>query len=70
MCSSNSLSEADRQPLDLCPHCLAKLCYATGARPARRFEQLIGFYKASHLKAEREFCEKSLAAWNSASKPE
>jgi archaemetzincin len=68
MCGSNSLPEADRQPLEMCPHCLAKLCYATGARPAKRFEQLIEFYKANHLKAEREFCEKSLAAWNSAGK--
>ena len=62
MCGSNHLPEADRHPLELCPHCLAKLCYATGADPAKRFQQLIEFYKAHGLKAEQEFCEKSLAA--------
>jgi hypothetical protein len=55
------MGEADRQPLEVCPHCLAKLCYATGADPAKRFEKLIQFYQAHGLKAEQEFCEKSLA---------
>ena len=62
MCGSNHLPEADRHPLELCPHCLAKLCYATGAKPAKRFQELIEFYKAHGLKAEQEFCEKSLDA--------
>jgi archaemetzincin len=61
MCGSNHLGETDRHPVELCPHCLAKLCYATGADPAKRFEKLIEFYKAHGLKAEQEFCEKSLA---------
>jgi archaemetzincin len=62
MCGSNHLPEADRRPLEVCPHCLAKLCYATGANPVKRFERLIAFYRAQNLKAEQEFCEKSLAA--------
>ncbi len=62
MCGSNHLAEADRRPLALCPSCLAKLCYATGADPAKRFQALIAFYKTHGLKAEQEFCEKSLAA--------
>ena len=62
MCGSNHLPEADRRPLELCPHCLAKLCYATGADPLKRFQGLIAFFKAHGLKAEQEFCEKSLAA--------
>lgn len=61
MCGSNHLEETDSRPLELCPHCLAKLCYATGAEPARRFEKLIQFYKARGMKSEQEFCEKSLA---------
>jgi predicted MPP superfamily phosphohydrolase/predicted Zn-dependent protease len=60
MCGSNHLPEADRQPLEVCPHCLAKLCYATQSDPVRRFEQLIEFYKENGLKAEQAFCEKSL----------
>lgn len=62
MCGSNHLAEADRHPLELCPHCLAKLCYATGANPAKRFKELIQFYEEHGLTAEQEFCEKSLAA--------
>ena len=50
--------ESDRHPLALCPHCLAKLCYATGADPQERFAKLIAFCKTNHLKAEREFYEK------------
>jgi archaemetzincin len=62
MCGSNHRAESDRRPLALCPHCLAKLCYATGAEPEKRFEKLIAFCKAHGLKPEQEFYEKSLAA--------
>ena len=62
MCGSNSLPEADRSPLEVCPSCLAKLCYATGADPEKRFRGLVAFYKVHGLKAEQEFCEKSLDA--------
>jgi archaemetzincin len=62
LCGSNHLEEADRRPLEVCPNCLAKLCYATGADPQKRFETLIRFYKDRKLTVEQEFCEKSLAA--------
>jgi archaemetzincin len=62
LCGSNHLAEGDRHPLNLCPVCLAKLCHATGADPAKRFGALIEFHKAHGLKAEQDFCEKSLAA--------
>ena len=62
MCGCNHRAESDRRPLALCPNCLAKLCYATGADPEKRFEQLIAFCKATGLRAEQEFYEKSLAA--------
>jgi archaemetzincin len=62
LCGSNNLPEADRRPLEPCPVCLAKLCYATGADPAKRFQKLIEFHEAHGLKAEQEFCEQSLAA--------
>lgn len=61
MCGSNHLEEADRRPLEVCPHCLAKLCYATDADPTERFEKLLEFYKTHGLAAEQAFCEKSLA---------
>jgi archaemetzincin len=61
MCGSNNREEADRHPLWLCPHCLAKLCHATGADPAQRFKDLAAFSKREGLKPEQEFYEKSLA---------
>ena len=61
MCGCNHLGESDRRPLALCPHCLAKLCYATGANPTKRFEQLIQFYRVHGLAAEQQISEKSLA---------
>ncbi len=62
MCGSNNLAEADRLPLSLCPVCLAKLCYATGADPVKRFRELAAFAKTHGLKEEQAFYEKSLAA--------
>jgi archaemetzincin len=61
MCGSNHREEADRRPLWLCPHCLAKLCHATGADPIRRFRDLAAFSQREGLDAERAFYEKSLA---------
>ena len=68
MCGSNHLPETDSHPVELCPICLAKLCHATGADPARRFERLATFYRAHGFKAEQEFCEKSHAVILSAAK--
>jgi archaemetzincin len=62
MCGSNSLEESDRYPLWLCPQCLAKLCYATGAEPEKRFQELIVFAKANGLKEAADFWQKSLSA--------
>ncbi|MGQ9575593.1 MAG: archaemetzincin [Thermoguttaceae bacterium] len=61
MAGSNHLAEMDRRPAWLCPECLAKLCFATGAEPAKRFERLAAFCKANGLAREQEFFEKSLA---------
>jgi archaemetzincin len=61
MCGSNHRDEADHQPLWLCPHCLAKLCYATGADPVKRYKALAEFSKREGLMSEQEFYEKSLA---------
>jgi archaemetzincin len=61
LCGVNSLRESDRRPIELCPDCLAKICFATGGDPVKRFRQLIKFYGAHGFKNEQEFCEKSLA---------
>lgn len=40
MQGSNSLKESDSQPLHLCSQCQAKVLFATGADPIKRFEGL------------------------------
>jgi archaemetzincin len=65
MCGSNHLEEADGHPLWLCPICLAKLCYATGADPVKRYKALAEFSKREGFTAEEEFYEKSLEALRS-----
>ncbi len=60
MCGSNHREESDRNPLALCPHCLAKLCHATGADPEERFEKLIAFCKENGLREEQVFYERLL----------
>jgi len=43
MNGSNHREESDRKPLALCPECVAKLCWATGADPAERYAGLSRF---------------------------
>ena len=62
MQGSNHLEEADSQPLGMCPECHAKLLYATGAVPEKRFEQLIEFCKRNDLKEEEEYFTEALEA--------
>jgi len=62
MCGSNHRAESDSRPLWLCPHCLAKLCWATKVDPKQRFEKLIAFCKTQGLKREEDFYQKSLEA--------
>jgi archaemetzincin len=62
MCGSNSLPEAARHPLWLCPECMAKICWATGADPVARFRKLSDFCKQHGFAGEHEFYEKSIEA--------
>ena len=59
MQGSNSLPESDRQPTHLCPECHAKILYATGADPIKRYEKLIEFCKTHGLTEEMQFFQKS-----------
>jgi archaemetzincin len=43
MCGSNNREESDRNPLHLCCECVAKLCWATGSDPLKRYERLTEF---------------------------
>jgi len=60
MCGSNSLEESDAGPLALCPECLAKVCWATGAEPAARFARLEAFTRRHGLVEEADFYKASL----------
>ncbi|MBC7932800.1 MAG: hypothetical protein H7Z38_19745 [Rubrivivax sp.] len=62
MSGSNSLSETDRRPIDLCPECMAKICWATGTDPRERYARLAAFCTERGLIAERRFFEDSLRA--------
>ena len=62
MCGSNHRAESDGHPMWLCPVCLAKLCWATGTDPEKRYEKLIEFSKQHGLEAEQQFYKKSLEA--------
>lgn len=60
MNGSNSLYEVDRHPLDACPECMAKICWATGCDPRKRYEQLAKFFARHGLDAERQSFERAL----------
>ncbi len=52
MCGSESLWESDHQPLEVCPECLAKLCWATCTDPVERFQRLADFCARNALTKE------------------
>ncbi len=62
MCGSNHREESDRRPLYLCPHCVAKVCYATEADPVERYQSLANFCHEHDLREESDFYQKSIDA--------
>jgi archaemetzincin len=62
MCGCNNREEGDRRPLALCPECVAKVWWATGADPVGRYRKLAEFCKQAGFQAEAEFYEKSILA--------
>ncbi|MGD2173936.1 MAG: archaemetzincin [Candidatus Brocadiaceae bacterium] len=60
MNGSNTLEEKDRRPLALCPECLAKVCWATGADPVERYRKLLSLCRDHGLQPQGEFYEESL----------
>lgn len=62
MSGTNGLHETDRRPLDACPECMAKICWATNASPRERYARLARFCGANGLDAERRFFEASAEA--------
>ena len=62
MNGSNNRAEADRQPLEFCPECQAKVSWACGRSWLIRYKQLIDFGRQYGLHEEVEFWTRSLAA--------
>lgn len=60
MCGSNHREESDRQPLYLCPECMAKICWVTRADPVVRYRRLMEFCRTNGFDEERKFFEKSI----------
>lgn len=60
MCGSNSRTESDKRPLEVCPECVAKILWATQTDAIERFKKLAEFCKAEGLTPEQEFYEKSI----------
>jgi len=57
----NSLDEADKAPLWLCPECLPKIAWVTSTDPKARLRATLDFCRAHDLEA-RDHLEKSLAS--------
>ncbi|MBK8725541.1 MAG: hypothetical protein IPL96_05660 [Holophagaceae bacterium] len=62
MAGSETMEEADRYPLALCPECLAKLCWATGTQPAEHLRWMAEFCGRSGLRTDEAFFRASLRA--------
>ena len=57
MNGSNSLDEADRQPLRLCPPCLRKLQWNRGFPVLQRYRRLSGFFRSCGLLPEARWID-------------
>jgi archaemetzincin len=58
----NSMEEADRHPIWLCPECHAKIIWALGTDPAERYRKLADFCGRHGFRSEQRFYQKSLKA--------
>ena len=62
MCGSNHIGETDRRPVEVCPECMAKICWATAAHPLERYEKLTAFFAAQGFTEEQRFYEALIKA--------
>ena len=62
MNGSNNRAESDRQPLEFCPECQAKISWTCGCSWRARYQSLIEFGRQHELREEVEFWTQSLAA--------
>lgn len=60
MSGTNSLAETDRRPLDYCPECMAKICWATGTDPRERYQKLAAFAQVHGLTDDAHFFQTAM----------
>lgn len=62
MSGTNNLTETDRRPLDVCPECMAKICWAMDYAPAARYEKLAKFWAQQGWREEENLFTKKREA--------
>jgi archaemetzincin len=58
-----TVDEIDRHPLELCPECMAMVCWTTQVHPAERYEKLATVCREIGLPKDASFydaCQKAL----------
>lgn len=58
----NHINELDRHPLDVCPECMSKICWATDCHPRGRYEKLAAFCEEQGFVREQVFFEREAEA--------
>lgn len=62
MSGTNHLGEIDARPIDVCPECMAKICWMSGYQPKKRYENLAEFCKTHNLKKDYDEFRKKVIA--------
>jgi archaemetzincin len=66
----NSLADSDGTPLEYCPVCHRKLLWNVGIDGAKRYRELVAFYRSRGLSEEARWTQARLENWNKLSSQE
>jgi archaemetzincin len=62
MSGVNNLGEMHKRPIDACPECMAKICWMSGYKPQKRYENLAEFCRTNKMRKDfDEFSKKAVA---------
>lgn len=62
MSGTNHLGETDSRGLDVCPECMAKICWGMKDDPLQRYQKLAEFCRINQLDKERQFFKAAIHA--------
>src|SRR5258708_22877041 len=54
MSGTNHIAETDSRPIDVCPECMAKICWLSDVDPTTRYERLAAFCRKNGLNKEAD----------------